>query len=247
MPVIVLDLISEVLSILGTYAPGESIAPADSQSVLFTLGGIVDGYGAEALTRYERSAPTFTATPGKQSYTLGPDPGNDWVTPVLPAQLESWAPVTGSGTNALEWGPREILTAAQWQALALKQMPNTMLSACWPQYGATAHTLSFWPAPQISMPVILYLLNPIPRFTSITNVIVMRPGYQELFTYELAIKSSGKFGTLPDWVPVAWREAKSRVKESNFQVLDSVLDPGLAAIGRRGPSGADLLAFYTGK
>lgn len=237
--VTVLDIATEVLSILGVYSPGEAIAAADSAALLFTLGGIVDGYGSEFLTIYNSSVLTFATVGGKQAYTVGPDVGNDWVTAQLPADISGVSAMLGTVEV-----PLTFYTETQWQSIALKSMGGAgLVSGVWVQRGFPAHTLNFWPVPTTGLSVRLYCALPIPRFTDVTNIVALPPNYQQLLTYELVIKASSTMGAqIPPWVPVAYAEARTRIKEANFTVIDAELDPALSPRG-----GTDLLGFYTGR
>lgn len=208
-PVTVLDIATEVLSILGVYAPGEPIEPADLTSLLFTLNATIDGYGAEDIATYRRTNLTYQTAAGQQLYTLGPDLFNNWVTPAaLPPYINEMSIMTGASEV-----PLALYSEGQWQVIAIKNTPG-IPSACWVRYIFPNHILNFWPVPNAVIPVVLYCQQPIPSFTSTADVLVMPPGYQELLTYELALKNAVKFATeVPAWVPEAWARAKARVKD----------------------------------
>ncbi len=242
----VLDLITEALSILSVYTPGEPMAAADAETCLFTLGGLVDGYGAERLTIYQLNVlAQFATTAGKQTYLVGTGAtGNDWIVSALPTRFEyvSQSLANRSATGALEVGLHQY-TNADWERLSLKSLGNTMLEGVWINYGVGAHALSFFPLPLAAIPITLYTAQMTPRFTALTNVLALPPGYQELLTYELALKVASKFdATIPPFLPDAFAEAKSRVKMANFQALDIRCDPALTGHGG-GRSGLD---FYKG-
>jgi len=238
----VLDLITEALSIMGEYAPGEALDAASVSSLLFTLGGAIDGLGGEPLAIYSDGILSYNTTAAKQSYTLGPDVGNDWITTAAaPSEIVR----IGVVSNGMEL-PIEIINAQQWAGFALKTLQSSIVSAAWPQYGAVSHTLYFWPVPSTVLAVKLYTLQQVPTFTASTDSIVLPPGYQEFLTYDLVIKSASKFGAaLPEWVPPAWREARTRIKERNYQALESRCDPALTGRGR-GRVPAERLSFYRG-
>jgi len=242
--VTVRQIATEVLSLLGVYAPGESIDAADTDTLLFTLNGIVDGWAAEPLLIYQSVPLPFTTIPNKQSYTVGPDNSNDWVTTWLPSEFTRFGTLIATGLE----NPIEPLTRDQWAAISLKGLASTIAFNVWPSYGNTFHTLYFWPLPAANQPIILYADEQIPRFTTIDNTVALRPGYQELITYELALKAAPKWGAdavVPAWLPVAWQEAKARVKAANFAPIDAECDPALTVAGRRRGGGS--IDFYLGK
>ena len=239
-PVKVLDLATEALALIGVYAPGETIDPFDLSSALYTLNAILDGWGIEALTIFDLPVWKFTTQADRQTYTLGPDPGNDWVAPSLPARIDR----LGGYFGGVEI-PLKIYNAAEWAAIEVKTLPNSILAGCWPQYGAAAHTLRFWPVPAAAIPVALYVQQQTAQTGSTEALLLLPPGYREPLTYELAIKTAPKFGApVTPALAEMWAQAKSRLKESNFPALDAQLDPALSMGRRRGRGGLD---FYLGK
>lgn len=232
------DLITEALALFGEYAPGEAIDAAVSQGLLNTLNAAIDGLGAERLSIYSTSVLTYATTAGKQSYTLGPAPA-DWAAAAAPAYVSKAGLITG-GVEL----PVGLVNGDEWADLSLKSMQSTISSALWVQYGPTSHVLNFWPVPSAVAGVNLYAAQQIPKFNAITDTVALPAGYQEFLTYDLALKSHSKLGAaLPDWLPMAWRESKTRVKERNYRALEARMDPALARGSSRGvPS----IRFYTG-
>lgn len=242
MAVLASDIINEALSILGVYT-GDALAAADVASAFFTLSAIIDGYGAQPLTFRQTAVLAFATQAGKQSYTLGTAGGNDWVTPFLPAQIETGDVTMTTGTLEL---PIAVDTKDQWAAIALKSMTGGILTDVWADLGITSHTLNFWPVPNGAIPVTLYVSQPTAALASSSTAIVMPPGYQECLTFELAIKISSKFGaSVPSWVPDAYLDAKANIKAINFPILDAVCDAALLGKGRR--TGGGSIDFYIGR
>lgn len=237
--VTVLDLITETLAIYGEYSPGEPLDAAAVQSCLFTLNGALDGLGDERLSIYSTSVLNYNAIAGKQSYTFGPAPA-DWVTTAAAPSYISRAGVNVGGVEI----PVSVVNGDEWAGLGLKTLQSSIPSALWPQYGPVNHVLNLWPIPSAVMQFSLYVAQQIPRFAAQTDTVVLPAGYQEFLVYDLAIKTASKFGApLPEWIPGAWREARTRIKERNYRALESRLDPALRMGSGRGvPS----IRFYTG-
>lgn len=238
------DVINEALGILGVYQ-GDPLGASDLQSAFFTFQALVDGWGLEPLTFRQVSILQFMTTAGKAAYTLGPAPATgaapDWVTPFLPLEFDALTMQTGT----IELGIA-LDTLRQWESLAIKSMQSSILTDCYVDMGPVFHLLNFYPVPSASIPVNLYLPQQLSKPTATTAALVLPAGYQEALTYELAIKCSSKFGAaLPEWLPMAWADAKSKIKASNFPALDMLCDPALV---RRGPrTGGGSIAFYTGE
>lgn len=242
----VADLINESLSILGVYS-GEPLDAGDLQTAYFTLCAIVDGWGAEALTIFQKVSETFQTVAGQAAYTLGlaaADP--DWVTSFLPTAFDAVTMSTGTGgAGSVELG-LAINTELQWASIGIKTLQSNILSDMYPQLGTAVHTLNFYPVPNGIIPVNLYMPQQIPAFTATSNVLVLRPGYQEALTFEHAMKVSSKFGaTIPEWLPEAWKESKANMKGTNFEPLDVRCDPALIKRSTS-RSGGGSIRFYEG-
>jgi hypothetical protein len=247
----VLDVITEVLSLLRAYSPGEPIAAADSSSCLFTLSGLIDGWGAERLTVFRGNVATFTTTAGKQTYTVGPaaalaPASPDWLLDPCPPDFNAVTCLPGQ-PSSIEAELR-ILTDLQWAEIPLKSLQSNYLGSVWPNFQpAGYYQLSFFPIPSAAVPVTLYTPLPVGKLLALSSTLQMPPGYQEALVYELAIKVSSKFGPrMPEWLPAAWTAAKSRIKEANFQALDVSLDAALTRDGG-GFNGGGSIDFYMGK
>lgn len=240
--VTLLDICVEVLSLLQVYAPGEPIDPADTATLLFTINGIVDGWGAEALTIFDQSIYPYPTVAGQASYTFGPDATNNWISPAgfpLPVTAEY-----GTLFGGIERDVRTN-TEDEWKRIALKTLTSSPVTDCWPQYGAVFHTFNLYPVPNSSGPLLLYVERQIARFTALSNSVIFPAGYQEALIYETTIKAQPKFGAeLPSWLGDAWQLAKTRIKEKNYEPIDVRCDPALTHGGRRGGGS---IAFYEGK
>lgn len=236
------DLATEVLALFGSYVSGETIAAADSQSLIFTFNGILDGYSAEFLAVFNSSVTSgYSLSANKQTYTLGAS-GSDWVLSVVPPYITRLGAMISASVEI----PLRILTDPEWAAVPLKSQTSTIPQAVWIQNTPPTVTFSFWPVPSATIPVKIYGGQQVAaRVAATSDVLVLPAGYQELLTYELAIKAAPKFGAnLPAWIYTAWQQSKTRVKESNYEAYISRPDTGLEVA--RGSVPAERLAFYTG-
>jgi hypothetical protein len=224
--VLVSDLAAEVLSLYGSYVPGETIATADIQSLIFTLNGILDGYGAEYLTVYNSTVlSSFSLSANKGAYTLGSS-GTDWTLALIPSILTGVGAIIAPNLE----NPLQVLTDPEWARIGLKTLTSTIPQAVWIQNTSPTVTFNFWPVPSAAVAVRIYGANQITRVTASTDLLNLPAGFQELLTYDLAIKASPKFGAnLPAWLIPAWQQARTRVKESNFEGFISRPD---ATLGR---------------
>jgi hypothetical protein len=241
------DVINEALGHLNVYT-GDPLQAADLQSAFFTLCAIIDGYGAEKLMIWQQIIMQFLTSGGKSQYLLGlagATPANDWIVPALPPSIKGITFMLGAGGTPIETGIK-IRTELEWKNFGLKTLLSNVLTDCWPNLGATAHALNFYPQPNASLPVNLYIPQPVVKPTAVTNSVVFPPSYQEAITFELVIKASSKFGAeVPSWIPEAWKEAKGKIKEANFEGLYQRCDSALLNRGRY--TGGGSIDFYEGK
>jgi hypothetical protein len=235
------DLINEALSHLGVYQ-GDALDASDLQSAFFTFVAMMDGWTAEPLTIFQKSVLTFETIANQQSYTLGVGAPYAWQVSALPSDYD--AVTQGPAGSGLEL-PVVMVGELEWAALPLKGLSSSILAQMYRQTLATSHTLNFWPLPAAAMPINLYVSQRIPTFTAVSNVVALPPGYQEAITFELAAKCSAKFGArVPEWLPAAMQDAKSKIKAKNFPALDMRVD---SALVRRCVRLGGNLAFYEGK
>lgn len=239
--VTVLDLATEVLSLYGSYAAGETIDSADVQSLIFTLNGILDGITAETLSLFSDTVLAgFTLTPGKQVYSFGAG-ASDFPLAGITRQIVG----IGDIANNIE-RPLKLLTDEEWEAIRLKTFSSSVVTAAWIRNVFPLLSITFWPVPTVADALRFYYREPVSTVSASSDVLILPAGYQEWLTFELAIKAAPKFGAnLPAWLGEAWREAKTRVKESNYSGAVSRLDSALT--GGRGRAGAPSLSFYTGE
>jgi hypothetical protein len=236
------DLINEAAGILGIFQSGDPLAASDLASFYFTLGMIVDSWGAERLTILSTAILPFTTIAGKQSYNTGPAAaGIDWVVTPLPPAFNGAGMMTGTLEIPIDIGT----TSAEWRAIGLKSLQSGIIENIWPDLGTASHTLNLWPVPNAAIPILLYVPLQVPAFTSTSNTLLLEPGYLQALVYELAITAASKFGAaIPEWLPEAWSLAKSRIKEASFEALDAQCDP---AIVSSGPAGGGSINFYMGR
>ena len=241
------DVINEALGHLGVYT-GDPLEAADLQTAFFTLCAIIDGYGAEKLMMWQHLILPFMTTPGKSQYLVGvagATPPNDWVVPALPEKLDGVTYLLGTGSTPVETDVK-IRTEYEWKNINLKTLSTSVLSDCWPNYGASAHQLNFYPQPNAALTVNLYIPQPVAKPTAAANAVVFPPSYQETITFELVIKASSKFrASVPSWIPAAWQDAKDKIKAANFEAIFLRSDNALLSSNRR--LGGGSLDFFTGK
>jgi hypothetical protein len=238
------DLINEAAALIGVYQ-GYPLAAGDLQSFFFTLRALIDGWGAQRFTFRQTAIAQFETEVGKQTYTVGPGSGNDWVVSPLPPEFDGMTFILPGSNPVIE---RELFlcSEAQWRALPIKSLEVGMLWKCWPNLGLTAHELNFFPLPNGAIAVNLYMGTPIAQLAATSTAIVFPPLYQEVVTWELAIKASAKFGaSVPQWVFDAWADAKSTIKANTFaeNPTDQRVDAALQARRTRGGGSID---FYLG-
>lgn len=246
---LVSDLINEALGHLGVYT-GDALSAADMQSAFTTFLLLMDGWAAEPLTIFERGeALTFTTIAGEASYSLGVTSSNPsapqplWSVSALPANYD--AITQGPAGTGLEL-PVKVAGEYEYVHLPLKGLQSSILEKCWIQTQASSHVLNFWPTPSAAIPINLYTSQRIPAFSAISNSFTLPPGYMEALVFELAAKLSAKFGaSLPEWLPTALSDAKSKIKAANWPALESRCDRDL--VRRSARLGGDQLAFYEGR
>lgn len=225
-----LDLITDALEWIGSYAPGETISDPDAERCLSKLNDMLDQWSNESLSCYAYSQQSGTLIPGQQAYTIGTSGGANFpITRPLKLMSGPGAAYT-IDTNGNKY-QMSVVTIEEWQLIAnstnLSQsnFPDTLFYD--PQF--PLGILNFNPYPNIGYVAHWTSLLQLTDFTSLASVVTLPPGYKDALQTNLAIKIWPYF---KEGMPDAWRvqeakDAKGTVKRTNMRPTPATYDAAL--------------------
>lgn len=226
----VLDLITDALTEINVYSPGEPLEAAVAQLALRNLNRVIDSANTDAAKIFTTRIDTYALQTGKQSYTIGADPSDDPVTPDLagprPVRIKEANVVVQTDFRV----PVGLITDEQWAAKRIQKVqsiPREMYN----DGGFPLSTLFFYPIPAEAYGLELYTWQSASKVASLSDGIDYPPGYEDYWLASLALRLCTPFGKA---IPQELVE-RQRKAEANIQSLNTESPRiGTAAKGRRG-------------
>jgi len=234
-------LVRDAFTLLGVFAPSETIPADDAIYGLSVLNDLVDGWIVEELTIPFVLREVFTVTANQQTYTYGPS-----------GEFNSTRPTRLSGAGLLLAGstpeieiPRAVLTEDGWEALQIKTLPNLLWTSVYynPTYAGETGTLSLWPIPTTGAnSCVCYRPSPVAGFAALATTYDLPPGATKALKYNLAVELAGPYGQ-PPTPALAMLAPKSLAsfKRSNYKLTDLPVDPALTTMHGVGRGGYNIL------
>ena len=222
-----LDIISSALRLIGVLASGEVPSAAEAADALVILNDMVDQWNAEELMIFTVQRQVFTLIPGQQAYTMGT--GGDFNVP-RPSRIDRAGIINlNNPAQPLEI-PIEYMTDAQWAAIPVKNITNSLPQYVWDTQDFPLRTLNYWVIPNVACQTALYTWTSLTSFTDLTTDLTFPPGYAKAIRYSLAIDLCPEFkdGAPPPPAVISNAiQAKAIVKSANIGPIDLQCDVAL--------------------
>jgi hypothetical protein len=188
-----LDIIKGALRKIGQYAPGETIAAADSTDALDQLNAMLDLWSTEHLAIYNNVETVFNFTSGKGSYTVGT--GGD-INIARPLKITGgYTRITNANSN-VDYPCTEI-AFDQYAAIGLKNQPGPWPKAMYYNTNYPLAQLVFWPVPSSGYEFHLWTDMVFSQFSGLTSTVSMPQGYILALETNLACLIAPEYGVQP--------------------------------------------------
>lgn len=234
------NIINESLMLLGILADGETPSASMSQTALRRLNSMVASFNNESLAIYQVQDETFTLGAGVTSRTIGSG-GNfntTWPITILPS---SFVRDTVNAPN-VDF-PLQVVNQAQYNSIVVKSITGPYPQVVYYDRSYPLGRLYFWPVPVSSVSLHLGTWKPLTDFTALTTDMALPPGYEEMLTFNLAMRLAPSYGVTPSAEVKQFAvESKRNIKRSNNQ--NAVLDLPATLPGMY--QGGNWLSFYQG-
>lgn len=152
-------------------------------------------------------------------------------------------PATGTITSAAISGqpieiPREVITIAAYQAMQIKNLPNSLFTNVYYVPSYPFGQIVLWPRINTAInQLVLYLQNVFTGFADLTTLydFPSLPGYAEMLQYQLDLRLEDPYGkTLSEGLRGLARQTLGLIKRANNQITDLPTDATLLAHDLRG-------------
>jgi len=223
-----LDIIKRSLRRLGVESQGETPQANESSEALTVLNSMLDQWSNEKLLLYSIVNNLFTVTAGVTSYTMGPvGSGAVWESsqvtrPLLNQRYAAFIRANQSGINtdyAMDYYPND-----RFQNIFQKTISTNYPYAWTCDWAYPIATVRIYPNPTISTQFGFSEYIQLVKFNSLTDTLVMPPGYESMIAYNLCLELAPEYGVEPSAVIITKaQETKFVIKRANAQpVLMSV-------------------------
>lgn len=225
------DIITDSLTRIGVYSPGETISDADAERCLSILNDMIDSWSNESLSCFEILEQSGAMIIGQNSYTIGTG-GNFAVT--RPLRL-----INGPGAayiqdiNGNNYGV-DVVPRDQWNLIANRSstvtsnVPNTLFYD--PQY--PLGVINVFPTPNVAWTLFWDSYLQLVTFTALATAMSLPPGYKDALQKCLAVEIWSDFKTPldpPQWLMALAEKAKGNVKRTNIRPNVAVYDPEIVS------------------
>jgi len=178
-----------------TIGPGRTPSPAQFQDAIDELNRLTGSLNCDRLNIYSITRQEFPLDPVKASYTIGLSPDESFTAdfPVeRPLAIESANIVTGSGPTGISY-PLAIGTSLQWSNIGYRHLPDSIPGAIYNDRGYPVSTLYFHGQPASGQTLELFTWGLVPAFETITDVVLLPPGYEDALVLNLAVRLAPHF------------------------------------------------------
>lgn len=220
-----ITIIKRAMRLIGVLSDGDTPSASESADSLEALNSMLGMWANERLMINAASLDSVTLTPGKAAYTIGPGGEIDTVRPtdVDPMSYVLWGNVSY---------PLVVLTAQEYNAICLKKLDGTIPQAIWYLPTFPLGQLTLYGVPSEAMTLKLWSWKPLSSFASLTDEVILPPGYDEALAFNLAVSIAPEF--MVEASPTVKQRAvmsKKLLKRTNLEV--PVLEPVNSTLPRR--------------
>lgn len=219
-----LDLITRSMRLAGIIGESETPSPAQANNALATLNDMIAGLNTQSDGLYQSANDQATLVPAQATYTVGLG-GNFNID--RPSRIAA-AYVDYQGISY----PLEEVTQEEYNRITLKTQAEILPRFYLYLNSNPLGTLILWPVPTQAITLYLTADVVLPP-AALSSVIVMPPGYEKMWRFELACDLCLEYGKEPS--PTLQRmakEASADVKRNNWTSNPARFEPDL--VGRAG-------------
>jgi len=202
---------------------GALYSPSQGAEGLLALNAQLDAFKIQNYTIYALTVTDFAMIPNQQKYLLGTDATvkpPDVLMP-RPPKIRAIALLYTNVSPILEI-PLLLYNDQEWEAVGIKTLSTPMPTAGWYQPTVPNGTLWMYGVPQTAWSIRLYTEMVLQEVKSLTDTLVLPPGYNEAVVYNLALRLAdlNPLRAKPNQrIVVAARAALALIKANNAEPI----------------------------
>lgn len=220
-----IDIIKRAYKDINVLGTAETPTADMSADALDSLNGLLETWANETLMVYQLALENFPLVAGQATYTMGVGGNFNTSRPVtIDSAYVRW--------NSIDY-PLSLVNTEQYDGIPLKSSPNQIPYVLYVDAGFPLTTLKLFQTPNdATAQIFIESRKEFTRFTSLTDTVLLPPGYVRALRYNLALELAPENGVQAH--PLILRHAsnaKKWLKRTNWQSLVQELDDALP-IGR---------------
>lgn len=224
-------IVTGAFELIGVLEAGQTIGGELLSDGYRRLQNMMSILGIQTLTAPTIGREVFDLVAEKggpsNPYTIGPT--GDFVTS-RPNALEAVGLLLGGNiSTATVEIPRALYSDDDYEAEPIKEMQSSLFTGVFFSATPVNATIQLWPVPNTTLhKLVIYRLDQIGPFTSLTADYPLPPGYDEMLEYQLARRLCGSYRRQmqQDDLDIA-RESLAICKRQNYASNDLATDPAL--------------------
>lgn len=231
-----LDMIRRSLRMLGVESQGEVPANNEANEALVSLNAMVDQWSNEKLMLFTITNNLFNVVAGTTDYTMGPvGSGATWESsqvtrPLLTQRYSAFIRANQSGINTdyvMDYYPND-----RFQSIFQKTISTNYPYAWTCDWNYPICTVRIYPNPTLNVQFGLSEYAQLTRFGTLTDSLVMPPGYENCIVFNLCIELAPEYGVEPTgFILEKAKETKFNIKRANAQPVLMSVDRSLLTHG----------------
>jgi hypothetical protein len=240
-----MDMIIESLLTCNIIGAG-NLTPSDQQAQLAfqCLAGLIDTSNADPLRMLTAQRVTFTLTPPKQAYTIGPDPSLDIEAPRPRRILRANVAQANAGVNAPQ-SPMRVMAWHEYDRASQRNTLTPLPTAIWYDRGYAAipnptnpnpppenfpvpgfGTITILGVPTAANVIEFWAAQLISEATSYFDELIFPPGYYEYLLYGTCVRIYPRFARPVDpTIAALYQDAKLTIGSTNANYYETPTEP----------------------
>lgn len=179
--------IEDALRLIGQLEAGETADAETLTDSMNAFNDMLDSWSTERLSVYSTQDQTFTWPVNTSTRTLGTS--GDFVG-VRPVQVDD---STYFKANNLSY-PLMMINESQYNGIAQKGNTSTYPQVMWVNYKMPDIEMKIYPVPTMELEMHIVSVKELTEATSLSETLVIPPGYRRAFRYNLGVEFASEFG-----------------------------------------------------
>lgn len=221
------DLIRSAMRKIGVLAAGEPLPPSEGDDAKQVFSQMVDSWALESLLIPVVGVVTKQLLSGVSEYTIGIYPDDE----IPDSHIETARPekiISAFIRDSYDTDyPQEIIDSKTFNRISRKTN-SSRPSRIYVRKGWPLNTLLFESLPYADETLHMEVTQPLSEYlstASLTDVVNLPPGYEQVLIYNLAIVLSDEWGKAVSATVAAMAvDGKRKIKRSNYRMLVLGLD-----------------------